>query len=219
MVDAREGAAARPAGGTASSGSQRDLGDRLGTSTADDPVYVAGQGHRVPLERRLPDPPRLHGDLGDLARAGAGGGPPVRHAQGRRAEGDPAADRVDLPAARVAAGGGGPAGGRHPRAVPDRDLRRAGAGPAGEEPLAPLRPDPAHLRAQGGPRADPEGQDRRRADQDPRPGAADGQGPGRPDRGQGQGGPGGEAHPGGDREDGRRGRPRPARRRPGRSRP
>ena len=38
-----------------------------------------------------------------------------------------------------------------------------------------------------GPRADPEGEDRRRADQDPRAGAAHRQGPGRPDRGQGQG--------------------------------
>ena len=45
---------------------------------------------RVPLQRRLPDPPGLHGDLGDPARPGPRRGPPVRHAQGRRAEGDPA---------------------------------------------------------------------------------------------------------------------------------
>ena len=107
---------------------RRAMGDRLGTSTADDPIYVAGQGDRVPLQRRLSDPPRLHGDLGHPSRAGAGRRPPVRHAQGRRAEGDPAPDRVDLPAPRLAARRGGPAGRRHPRAIPERDLRRAGAG-------------------------------------------------------------------------------------------
>ena len=87
-----------------------------------------GQGHRVSLERRLSDPPRLHGDLGHSPRAGARRRSPVRHAQGCRAQGDPASDRVDLPAARIAARRGGPAGGRHPRAIPERDLRRAGAG-------------------------------------------------------------------------------------------
>ena len=98
-------------------------------------------------------------------------------------------------------------------------VRRARAGLEAEEPLAALRPDPAHLRAQGRPRADPEGQDRRRADQDPRAGAAHRQGPGRPDRGQGQGRLRGEANPGRDR---RRSSPRSgprARRRPRRSRP
>ena len=192
-------------------------GDRLGTSTPDDPDYVAGQRHRVSLERRLSDPSRLHGDLGYSARAGAQRRSAVRHAQGCRAQGDLAADRVDLPAARLAPGRGRLAGGRYPRAIPGRDLGRAGAGVAREEPVVALRPDPAHLRSQGRPRADPEVQDRRRADQDARSRATDGPGPGRSDRGQGQGGFRREAHAGGNREKSRRGRRRPARRRPGRS--
>ena len=61
----------RAGAGAARPGQARSRGDRLGTSTADDPVYVAGQGDRVSLERRLPDSPRLHGDLGHSARAGA----------------------------------------------------------------------------------------------------------------------------------------------------
>ena len=109
----------------------------------------SGQGNRVSLERRLSDSPRLHGDLGHSSRASARRRAPVRHAQGCRAQGDPASDRVDLPAARIAARRGRPAGGRHPRAIPERDLRRAGAGLDLEKPLASLRPDPAHLRAQG----------------------------------------------------------------------
>ena len=43
---------------------------------------------RVPVQRRLPDPPGLHGDLGHPARPGARCRPPVRHAQGRGAKGD-----------------------------------------------------------------------------------------------------------------------------------
>ena len=75
-----------------------------------------GQGHRVSVQRRLSDSPRLHRDLGHIARAGAQRRSPVRHAQGRRAQGDLASDRVHLPAARFPARSGRPAGGRHARA-------------------------------------------------------------------------------------------------------
>ena len=54
-------------------------------------------------ERRLPDPPGLHGDLGHPARPGARRRPPVRHPEGSRTEGDLAADRLDLPAPRLQA--------------------------------------------------------------------------------------------------------------------
>jgi regulator of protease activity HflC (stomatin/prohibitin superfamily) len=54
LVDAREGAAARPAGGTSLGNSQRDLGDRLGTSTADDPVYTPGKGIEFPSSDGFP---------------------------------------------------------------------------------------------------------------------------------------------------------------------
>ena len=89
-------------------------GDRLGKTSGEGPGLRARQGDRVPVQRRLPDPPRLHGDLGHPARAGARRRPPVRHAQGRRAEGDPAPDRLDLPAPRLEARRRRPAGRRRP---------------------------------------------------------------------------------------------------------
>ena len=64
-----------------------------------------------------------------------------------------------------------------------------------------VRPDPAHLRAESGSRADPEGEDRRRTDPDPRARATHRQGAGGPVGGQGQGRPGARPGP----------RPRPKR--------
>ncbi len=61
-----------------------------GQDPGKDPEYVARHRDRVPVQRRLPDPPGLHGDLGHPPRPGPRRRPPVRHAQGRRAEGDPA---------------------------------------------------------------------------------------------------------------------------------
>jgi SPFH domain / Band 7 family len=49
LVDAREAGAAAPA-----RGSQRDLGDRLGTSLADDPVYAPGKGIEFPSNDGFP---------------------------------------------------------------------------------------------------------------------------------------------------------------------
>src|SRR6516225_9741 len=57
-VDAREGGTARtgpgPGGAAPAALSQRDLGDRLGTSTADDPVYVPGKGIEFPSSDGFP---------------------------------------------------------------------------------------------------------------------------------------------------------------------
>ena len=55
-VDAREGGGARTGSGEAAPAalSQRDLGDRLGTSTADDPVYVPGKGIEFPSSDGFP---------------------------------------------------------------------------------------------------------------------------------------------------------------------
>ncbi len=57
LVDAREGGApagAGAAGPATPGGSQRDLGDRLGTSTAADPVYVPGKGIEFPSNDGFP---------------------------------------------------------------------------------------------------------------------------------------------------------------------
>ena len=92
MVEARESGAGdkrrSPAAGAGATG------DRLGTSTADDPVYVPGKGIEFPSNDGFP----IHLDFtaiwGILPEQAPERRPPVRHAQGRRAEGDPAADRA-----------------------------------------------------------------------------------------------------------------------------
>lgn len=48
LVDAREAGAPAGRGATTPGGSQRDLGDRLGTVTGDDPVYIPGKGIEFP---------------------------------------------------------------------------------------------------------------------------------------------------------------------------